>query len=196
MSKFLIYLYDGMADFEVTFLAHLLGGDAGKELITIADSNTTITSKSGLLYTPHDTVSNIHSTLAFEEYEGLIIPGGWYKPVSTELLEIIKTLYQREKLLAAICAGPRFLAKADILSKSKYTTSAAEWTDAHINYFNERDPFPRYNYTGERVTRDKNVITAIGVAFVDFAIEVCDFLGLFATNDEREEFIELIKGTC
>lgn len=195
MSKILVYLYDGMADFEITFLTHILGGDAGKELITMGLTTNIIVSKSGMQYIPHTTLDAVFNTYDDNEYEGLIIPGGWYKEVSDSLIKLIYRLHDDKKLLAAICAGPRFLAKAGILQEVKYTTSVAEWTDTHKDYFEEKDPFPRYNYTGERVTVDKNVVTAIGVAFVDFAVAVCDALKLFATLEEKEEFVHLIKGT-
>ncbi len=195
MSKILVYLYDGMADFEITFLTHLLGGDAGKELITMGLTTNIIVSKAGLQYIPHTTIDAVFNNYDDNDYEGIIIPGGWYKEVSNSLIKLLYRLHDDKKLLAAICAGPRFLAKADILKEVKYTTSVTEWTDAHKDYFEENDPFPRYNYTGDRVTTDKNVITAIGVAFVDFAVAVSDYLKLFSTIDEKDEFVDLIKGT-
>lgn len=196
MSKILVYLYDGMADYEISFLTHILGGDAGKELITMGLTTNIIVSKSGMQYIPHTTIDAVFNTYEEEDYEGLIIPGGWYKEVSNSLVKLIYRLHDDKKLLAAICAGPRFLAKSGILQDVKYTTSVTEWTDTHKDYFEENDPFPRQNYTGERVTVDKNVVTAIGVAFVDFAIAVCDELNLFSTVAEKEAFTHLIKGTA
>ena len=194
MNTILVFLYDGMADFEITFLTHLLGGDSGKNIVTIASSLDIITSKAGVKYQPHITVDTALETYDRELIEGIIIPGGWHKETPDALIDLLKRLHDDKKLLAAICAGPRFLAKADILKGVKYTTSVAEWTDAHQDFFEERDPFPRYNYTGDRVTRDQHVVTAIGVAFVDFAIEVCDYLNLYGDEEEKLEFEHLIKG--
>lgn len=36
MGKILIFMFEGMADYEVTFISHLLHADAGKEIMTIA----------------------------------------------------------------------------------------------------------------------------------------------------------------
>ena len=36
MDKVLIFIFDGMTDYEITFISHLLCSDAGKEVITIA----------------------------------------------------------------------------------------------------------------------------------------------------------------
>jgi len=38
------------------------------------------------------------------------------------------------------------------------------------------------------VVCDKNIITAKGIAFVDFAVEVLAYLGEFNSEDEKIEF--------
>lgn len=97
-------------------------------------------------------------------------------------------------LLEAICAGPRFLAKTGILDNVKYTTSIVEWTEAHEQQFRESDPFPRHNFVLDRVIRDGNIITAQSNAFVDFAIEVCDWFGAFDGEEDKNGFAKTIKG--
>lgn len=190
MNKILVFIYDEMADFEITFIIHILGKDAGKDIITIAYENKTIKSSSGVVYKPHKTVKEVVN----EDVEGLIIPGGWNGEVREELLKLISNLHNKEKLIGAICAGPRFLAKAGILNEVKYTTSIKVWTEEHKKRFNEEDPFPRRNFISERVVRDKNVITANGIAFIDFAIEVSDWFKLFDNEKEKLEFTNMIKG--
>lgn len=39
-----------------------------------------------------------------------------------------------------------------------------------------------------------NVITAQGIAFIDFAIEICDWFNLFENEEDKERFIKNIKG--
>ena len=43
MSKVLVFIFDGMTDYEITLITHLLGSDAGKEIITIAYEDKTHT---------------------------------------------------------------------------------------------------------------------------------------------------------
>lgn len=191
MGKILVFIYDDMADFEITFLTHLLGADAGKEIIPIAFEDKIIKSKCGILYKPSMIIKDI---LVNDEIEGLIIPGGWNGEVRVELMDLIKELNDREKLLGAICAGPRFLAKAGVLNDKKYTTSIVEWTDRHKIQFNEEDPFPRNNFENKRVLTDRNIVTAHGVAFVDFAIEVCEWFSLFNNAEDKLNFTKTIKG--
>lgn len=191
MGKILIFIFDGMTDYEITLITHLLGVDAGKEIIPIAYEDKIIRSHSGLLYKPQKLVSDV----LYEDVDGLIIPGGWYGDTRYELLQLINNLNLKKKLLGAICgSGTVFLAKSNILKNVKYTTPIIEWTQRHIEVFGERDPFPRGNFVADRVVRCENVITAQGIAFIDFAIEICDWFNLFENQDDKENFIKNIKG--
>ena len=61
-------------------------------------------------------------------------------------------------------------------------------------YYGGKDPFPRENFVLERVVRDENIITAQGIAFIDFAIEICDWFNLFENQEDRNNFAKDIKG--
>lgn len=56
MEKVQGFIYDDMADFEITLALNLLGMNAEKEIILIAHDNRPVKSKAGLLYQPHCTV--------------------------------------------------------------------------------------------------------------------------------------------
>ncbi len=190
MGKILVYIYDDMADFEISLLTHLLGADRGMELLVVSNNNRMVTSKSGMLFMPHLDLHNID----IMEVEGIIIPGGLLADLDEKLIDIIQDLHSRNKLIAAICAAPWILAKAGVLEKCKYTTSIVEWRDMHKEIFKTDDPFPRQGYIEGRVIRDGNIITAKGIAFIDFAIEVCDYFGLFKDEEEKKDFEQELKG--
>jgi len=191
MGKILVFVFDEMTDYEITFITHLLSTDAGKEIITIAYENKIIKSRSGLLFKPARLIIDVLN----EDVEGLLICGGWYGDTRYELIQLIQNLNSERKLLGAICgAGTVFLAKAGVLNNVKYTTPIVEWTQKHIDVFGEKDPFPRENFVLERVVRQENVITAQGIAFIDFAIEICDWFNLFESQENRNNFAKNIKG--
>ena len=191
MDKILVFMYDDMADFEIIYATHLLGHELSKQIVPCAYDNKPIKSKGGMIYMPAITVAEAAS----EDYAGLLIPGGWNPVVKDELLSLINEFFTSGKLLAAICAGPRFLAKAGILSSVKYTTSIVEWDQTRREQFdNEDDPFPRENFIDTRVVRDKNVITSKGISFVDFAIEVADYFEQFKDEAEKQEYFNTITG--
>ncbi|HEX2924839.1 MAG TPA: DJ-1/PfpI family protein [Ruminiclostridium sp.] len=191
MSKILVFLYENMADFEVSYATHLLGHELSKEIVTCAFEKGTIKSKGGLLYTPAVTVAEVTA----DDYEGLLIPGGWNLPIREEMLSLIRSFYSKGKLIGAICAGPIFLAKSGILKDVKFTTSIVEWNQMRRDqYNNEDDPFPRENFIDTRVVRDKNVITSKGISFVDFAVEVADYFGMFKNSQQKEDWFKTITG--
>ena len=191
MGKILVFIFDEMTDYEITFISHLLGADAGKEIVTIAYEDKMIKGRSGFLYKPSRLVDDVLD----EDVEGLIITGGWYGQTKPELMKLINNLNSKGKLISAICgAGTVFLAKAGVLNNVKYTTPIVEWTQKHIEIYGNEDPFPRENFVSERVVRDRNIITAQGIAFIDFAIEICDWFNLFDNQDDKENFSKNIKG--
>jgi len=190
MGKILVFMYNDMADFEISYATHLLGHELSKEIVPCAYDMNPVKSKGGLVYLPVTTVAEAK----VEDYEGFIIPGGWNPVVKDEILELINSFYNSGKLLAAICAGPRYFAKAGILSKVKYTTSIVEWNEMRRAQFKEEDPFPRENFIDTRVVRDGNVITSKGISFVDFAVEIADYFGMFKNSDEKRDFFNTITG--
>ncbi|WP_270215455.1 DJ-1/PfpI family protein [Clostridium butyricum] len=191
MGKILLFIFDDMTDYEVTFITHLLKADAGKEIITISYEDKIIKSSSGLLYKPNKLVKDVFNY----DVDGLIICGGWFGEVRCELIELINKLNSQNKLLAGICgAGTFFLAVSRVLNDVKYTTPISSWTEKHTDVFGAIDPFPRENYIQKRVVTDKNIITAQGIAFIDFAVEICDWFNLFESEKDKNEFTHLYKG--
>lgn len=179
MGKILCFIYKDMADFEMTLSLHLAGAWLEKEIITIAHEKETIISKPGVQYTPHATVKE---ALEFEDVEGLIIPGGWNNEQRPELTELIQKLNNENKMLAAICAGPQYLARANVLNDRKYTTTL---TEEYMKSQEIEDFFPRETFINENIVRDKNIITSVGRTFVDFAIEIADYFEMFSQPDSN-----------
>jgi len=181
MGKIALFIFDNMTDYEITFITHLLKVDAGKEVITISYEDKIIKSASGLLYKSNKLVKDVID----DDIDGLIISGGWFGEVRNELVELIQKLNSQNKLLAGICgAGTFFLAVSGILNNVSYTTPITSWTEKHSNVFGKSDPFPRKNYVLERVVVDKNIITAQGTAFIDFAVEICNWFDSFESQED------------
>lgn len=190
MQKILFFLYDEMAEFEIALAAHVLNTEKAAIIVPIGYSDTVV-SMAGLEYHIRTTVKD---ALDMEDVAGLIIPGGNQCDLREELAELIRRLDRDKRLLAAICAGPQYLARAGVLKDRSYTTSLRTWTKEDEERFGGADPFPRETFRPQRVVRDGHIITAYGDAFVDFAVEIFDCFGLFADEMERKDFIRDIKG--
>ena len=181
MKEVLCFIYDGFADFEIVLTCSFLNGDDNYKVTYVAYEKTPVYSWGGLKINPDKTVAEID---AIADVEGLIIPGGDNRIIKPELEKLIKRLNEEKKLLAAICAGPEFLAKTGILKGKKYTTS-----EEPLSYEekNEIDPFPRSSYVESRVIQDGNIITAKGHAFIDFALKIWDWFDLYDNEKEKED---------
>lgn len=180
-KKILCYIYNNMADFEISVLLHYLKNIGEYEIIAVADEMGEIGAQSGLRFVPDKKIGEIDEIGA---YEALIIPGGPIDNGQNGICPVIRELIQKGKLVASICFAPQFLGRAGVLKNYVYTTSCTEET---IRSLGVEDPFVRRNYRNERVVIDRNVITAQGHAFVDFAEAVCAYLGVFEREEERKE---------
>lgn len=185
--KILCYIYDGMADFDITFLLHRLRNTGDYEIVSISDSTDKIMAQSGLEYVPANKIDDVTD---LEDVEALIIPGGPINNQQNSICPFIKNMISNGKLVAAICFAPQFLGRAGVLKEYKYTTSCSE---NKIKQLGCDDPFVWSNYIDQRVVVDRNVITAQGYAFVDFAEAVCDYLSIFKDDMQKYEQIERVK---
>jgi putative intracellular protease/amidase len=170
-----------MADFEISLLLHRLRNTGKKEIISISSSLEIITAQSGLKFLPDQLISQITD---ISDVEALIIPGGPIDNSQNDICKLAVEMVQSNKLVAAICFGPQFLGRAEILKDYKFTTSCSK---EKIDQLGCVDPFYRENFEMSRVVIDRNVITAQGYAFVDFAIAVCDYLKIFDSELQKEE---------
>lgn len=187
MGKILCYTYDTMADFEIVLASQMLS-DAEKEVIAFGNE---IKTYKGLSNLHIQATLTIKEAMELDDIDGILLPGGWERECKEDLLDLIKKLYEENKLIAAICAAPEFLAKAGILKNHHYTTTL---TEERIKEKGIEDIFPRENFLSERVVVDKNVITAIGSAYREFGLSLLDYFNSFESEDERKSYIELYKG--
>lgn len=181
------YIYENMADFEITLLLHRLKNTGKKECIYISETTNPIKSQTGLTYIPDKAISSIKD---ISNIEALIIPGGPINNNMNSICELIKEVITNNKLVAAICFAPQFLGRAGILNDYKYTTSCSK---EKIKELQVDDPFNWDNYLHQRIVADRNLITAQGFAFVDFAIEVCKYLRIYTSDLQLEQQLLRIK---
>lgn len=187
MRKILCYIYDGMADFEISLLLHRLRNTGKREIVAVSEDKSILTAQSGLHYIADRLITEITD---ISEYEALIIPGGPINNEQNAICPLIKQMIYADKLVAAICFAPQFLGRAGILDEYAYTTSCSAQKILQLGC---KDPFYRPNEKEVRCMKDRNLITAKGFAFVDFALEVCDALQIFETKQQRYEQLERVK---
>lgn len=119
--------------------------------------------------------NKIFEEFSIEEYGCLILPGIW-NPLPALFDErniaFLRTLKGSDILLCAISSAPMLLAKAGLLENVKFTSGIFE------EICRELDFIPHENIVRKPLVKDKNVITAIGFAFREFAEETIRTLGI------------------
>ena len=106
-----------------------------------------------------------------DNYDAVVIPGGM--PGSTllrdnnKISEFFKTMYNEDKLVAAICAAPIVLSAAGILKDKEATSYPGFDKELECQSYNSK----------KAVVVDKNVITAQGPAVaILFGYEIVNYL--------------------
>jgi len=120
-----------------------------------------------------------------------ILPGGdrWeQQPVERELVATLQTLQARAVPIAAICAATTAVARAGLLAGRRHTSNGLEYLKQHVPAYAESK-----TYVDAPAVRDRGLITASGLADVEFAEEIMAELGVLSDSD-RSYWTSLFRG--
>ncbi|MDR0784205.1 MAG: DJ-1/PfpI family protein [Propionibacteriaceae bacterium] len=156
---------------EVSCLTDALAVWFNRIVEVYATSKAPVRSEDGFLILPDKTLEEFE----ISQYECVLLPG-ILNPLPAlfdlELIDFLRTLKGSDILIGAISSAPMLLAKAGLLDDRRYT--AGVWED--INRY--LDFIPHHNIDRKPLVRDGNLITAIGSAFREFAVETIRALGI------------------
>lgn len=176
MKRILLVIYPTFSEFEITVATAILRKKY--EILTVASTKEAVIGESGLKVVPNLDYSEI----LLHDYEAIIIPGGdlYYIKDETNLFKFVKEFHSKEKIIAAICSGPYVLGRAGVLNEGEYTATLTQKQRAFLGCFIES------GYVYEDLVQHKNVLTAQGHSFVDFAIRLGVLLGI--SSDHVNKF--------
>ena len=105
------------------------------------------------------------------DYAFIVVPGDKYVSEiidkDVNIKHIVTQFYQYNKLVAAICAGPRFLGQAGLLDGRSFTCYKGSEVDMQKGKY----------LPDLKAVRDQNIITARGAGAVyEFAYEIVKYL--------------------
>jgi 4-methyl-5(b-hydroxyethyl)-thiazole monophosphate biosynthesis len=165
MKNIAVILADGFEEIEALTVVDIMRR-AGEncQIITINDIN---------VRGAHDIVVKADRILDEEikNYDVIVLPGGMPGSKnlkdSQEVIELVKYFNNNNKLIAAICAAPIVLAKADIISGLNITS-----------YPGYEEDLKKANYIEDKhVVIDKNIITSRGPATtIEFSYKLLELL--------------------
>ena len=174
--KIAVLLYPACSLQEITTLTSTLCLSFGQSLDYLASEKKVYTSEEGLQVIPDFTFKEVQN----EKYDCIILPGTLEPFVSlydSRLISFLERVDTKRTIVAAISSSPVFLGKADLL-RSRYYTGGLYMELVEYFSFLEKETFLH-----QPVVKDKNVITAIGFAYVEFSQTVLNALGLEVPSD-------------
>ena len=181
-KKIYLYVFNTLSDWEYGYLiAELNSGRYFKKdlaplkVITVGANKEMITTMGGLTIKPD--ISLDECTL--ESKDLLILPGGntWGEDIHQPILKKVGEALNLGTIVAAICGATKGLANMGYLDSRKHTSN-------DLDYLKTVCP----NYKGEKfyeispVVSSENLVTASGVAPLEFAMEVLKKLDVFAPD--------------
>lgn len=177
MASVLVPLAQGCEELEAVTIIDLLVR-AGVEVITAGLEEGPVTASRGVVLVPQMTLDEALK----RDYDMVVLPGGMpgaeHLDNDPRIAELLRKMAESEKFTAAICAAPRVLANAGLLSGKRATS--------YPGHLDKMD-LPDVSYEEQPVVMDGKVITSRGPGTaMDFTLFLIEKLMGSAKRDEVE----------
>jgi putative intracellular protease/amidase len=176
-----IFLFEGFSDWEIGYLTPELKKNENIDLFTFSKTGAPVRSMGGLKVSPDLSLEKLRP----EEITTLILPGGdaWETGSLNYVEDLVRRLNKEGKTIAAICAATTFLGRLGMLNAVQHTSNGLDYLKYIVpNYLGDK------NYSSALAVRDQNLITAAGIAPIEFAREIFLALDLRDVNYIRKWF--------
>ncbi|MDY7992373.1 type 1 glutamine amidotransferase family protein [Paenibacillus polymyxa] len=181
-STVYLYVFDTMADWEIGYLTAELNsgryykkGLSPSKIVTVGMEKTPVTTMGGLTILPDIKLDEC----SIESTDALILPGGntWTETIHQPILKIVERCLEKGIWVAAICGATMGLAQAGLLNSRWHTSNDLEYLKMICpTYTGEK------YYKMESAVTDGKLITASGMAPLEFSVHVLKVLGVFSSK--------------
>jgi putative intracellular protease/amidase len=168
---------EGFADWEAAHAVAELRRHGGYRVETVGLSRDHVRSMGGIQVLPSTTVTDIDAA----DVAVFILPGGdrWESaPVESALEQTLRLLDSKQIPIAAICGATVAIARTGLLRGRRHTSNGLEYLRSHVPGYAEAE-----NYVDAPAVRDRGLITASGLADVEFARELFEELDVLSADD-------------
>lgn len=175
-----LYVFDTMADWEIGYLSTEINsgryykkGVMPLKIVTVGINKNPITTMGGLTILPEIEVKDC----SIEETVALILPGGntWTETIHAPIIKMAEEYLEKGIVVGAICGATIRLAMEGVLNKRAHTSN-------DLGYL--KMVCPSYDgekyYKHECVVTDGSLITASGIAPLEFTLHILKILELFS----------------
>lgn len=172
-----LYVFDSMSDWEASYAVAGINNpqfqkNPGRyEIKTVSLNKRLIKTIGGISVQPDLTLEELLPSSSAM----LVIPGGtaWEEGKNSEIIPIARVFLESGKPVAAICGATAGLAKGGLLNDRKHTSNAREYLE-----------ITQYSggafYEDSTAVSDNNLITASGMAPLDFAYHIFKNLDIYS----------------
>lgn len=177
-----LYVFDTMSDWEIGYLTAELNtgryfkkGIAPLKIVTVGNDLTPVTTMGGLKILPDIKLDDCN----IEYTDALILPGGdnWLDSIHQPILNFAGGCLNEGLLVAAICGATMGLAQTGLLNSRGHTSNDLEYLKMIC---------PTYTgesyYKMESAVSDGKLITASGIAPLEFTVHVLKALNVFSAE--------------
>jgi len=172
-----LLVVDGYADWEPAHAVAELRRHGGYMIETVGWSREPVRSMGGLSIMPSRTVAEVKPS----DVAVFIVPGGdrWEKNgVEPEIEAALKGLDAADVPIAAICGATVAIGRLGLLRGRRHTSNGLDYLRSHVPGYAEAA-----NYEDVPAVRDRGLITASGLADVEFARELFEELNVLTPED-------------
>lgn len=179
-STVYLYVFDTMSDWEIGYLTAELNsgryykkGLTRSKIVTVGMDKTPVTTMGGLTILPDITLDEC----SIERSDLLILPGGetWTETIHHPLLTIVERCLREGIWVAAICGATMGLAQAGLLNSRGHTSNDLEYLKMICPAYTGEE-----YYKMESAVTDGKLITASGIAPLEFSANVLKALDVFS----------------
>ncbi len=178
-NKVYLYVFDTMADWEIGYLSTEINsgryykkGVMPLKIVTVGINKNPITTMGGLKILPEIEFKEC----SIEETVALILPGGntWTEAIHAPIIRVAEECLEKDIVVGAICGATIGLAMGGVLNKRDHTSN-------DLGYL--KMVCPSYDgekyYKQECVVTDGSLITASGIAPLEFTLHILKILEVF-----------------
>jgi putative intracellular protease/amidase len=161
---------DGYADWEPAHAVAELRRHGGYRVETVGLTAAPVTSMGGITVLPSRAIADVDPA----DVAVFILPGGdrWQEgAIEPELADLLRDLDGRDVPIAAICAATVAVARMGLLRGRRHTSNGLAYLRKYVPGYADAE-----HYADLPAVRDRRLITASGLADVEFARELFEEL--------------------
>jgi 4-methyl-5(b-hydroxyethyl)-thiazole monophosphate biosynthesis len=164
-KKAAIIIYPQFSNYEISIVSAIFRAFE-KEITVFSADRSVVDSEEGFHFIPDKTLEEF----VLKDYDCLILPGMWCFPdvlKNSKYINFLSQLKDKSSLIiGSISSSPILLAKAGVLNGKKFCAGLFEEDIDQYTFINKE------NLVRAPLVIDGNIITAMGSAYREFAIEI------------------------